>query len=194
MKKFYAVKEGKIPGIYLTWEECKNQVHGYSGAVYKSFSTREEAINFINNNNKISSDAEAIAYTDGSYNIKDGRFSYGVVIFYKGQKLTFSESFFDEEMSEMRNVAGEIKGAEFAFQFCIDNNISTLELLYDYEGIEKWCTGVWRRNKKGTIAYHEYYNSIKDKLKVTFTKVKGHSGNIYNDEADKLAKEALGIK
>ena len=28
---------------------------------------------------------------------------------------------------------------------------------------------------------------------VTFVKVKGHSGDKYNDLADKLAKEALGI-
>lgn len=24
--KYYAVKKGKIPGIYLTWDECKAQV------------------------------------------------------------------------------------------------------------------------------------------------------------------------
>ena len=43
MAKFYAVKEGKKPGIYHTWDECKEQVNGYSGAVYKSFSNEEEA-------------------------------------------------------------------------------------------------------------------------------------------------------
>ena len=30
MAKFYAVKEGKKPGIYHTWDECKEQVNGYS--------------------------------------------------------------------------------------------------------------------------------------------------------------------
>ncbi len=44
--KFYAVKEGRIPGIYLNWEECKAQVNGYSGAVYKSFSSKSEAQSF----------------------------------------------------------------------------------------------------------------------------------------------------
>ena len=47
MAKFYAVKEGKKPGIYHTWDECKEQVNGYSGAVYKSFTNEEEAKAFI---------------------------------------------------------------------------------------------------------------------------------------------------
>uniref|UniRef100_A0A336LL17 Ribonuclease H n=1 Tax=Culicoides sonorensis TaxID=179676 RepID=A0A336LL17_CULSO len=32
---FYAVANGKIPGIYKTWAECENQVKGFSGAKYK---------------------------------------------------------------------------------------------------------------------------------------------------------------
>ena len=47
MAKFYAVKKGKQPGIYQTWDECKQQVHGFSGAVYKSFSSLQEAQDFL---------------------------------------------------------------------------------------------------------------------------------------------------
>ena len=35
--KYYAVKVGKTPGIYQTWDECKANVDGFSGALYKSF-------------------------------------------------------------------------------------------------------------------------------------------------------------
>lgn len=42
-KKFYAVKKGRKPGIYLTWDETKKQVDGFPGAIYKSFPTRVEA-------------------------------------------------------------------------------------------------------------------------------------------------------
>ena len=34
-KKFYAVKNGKTPGIFETWDECKKSVDGYSGAALK---------------------------------------------------------------------------------------------------------------------------------------------------------------
>lgn len=42
-KKFYVVKKGVKPGIYLTWDECRENVNGYSGAEYKSFSNEREA-------------------------------------------------------------------------------------------------------------------------------------------------------
>ena len=28
-KKYYAVRVGKVPGIYQTWDECKKNVHGF---------------------------------------------------------------------------------------------------------------------------------------------------------------------
>lgn len=46
-KKYYAVKVGKTPGIYLTWADCSEQVTGFKGAKYKSFTTIEEALEFI---------------------------------------------------------------------------------------------------------------------------------------------------
>ena len=46
-KKFYAVKNGKTPGIFETWDECKKSVDGYSGAVFKSFKTKDEALAFL---------------------------------------------------------------------------------------------------------------------------------------------------
>ena len=41
--KFFVVWEGKEPGIYRSWEECKRQIHGYGGALYKGFATEAEA-------------------------------------------------------------------------------------------------------------------------------------------------------
>ena len=46
-KKFYAVKKGKCAGIYNTWDECKSQVNGFSGAEYKSFLTMDEAKEYV---------------------------------------------------------------------------------------------------------------------------------------------------
>lgn len=45
--KFYAVRKGVVPGIYSTWDECRNQVVGYSGAEYKGFKAKEEAESFM---------------------------------------------------------------------------------------------------------------------------------------------------
>ncbi|KAF2128740.1 ribonuclease H-like protein [Dothidotthia symphoricarpi CBS 119687] len=56
--KFYAVKAGRIPGIYHSWEDCKRQVEG-TRSVYKSFSTLAEANAFINGNPSATSSSKA---------------------------------------------------------------------------------------------------------------------------------------
>lgn len=42
-QKYYVVWSGYHPGIYDTWDECKNQTNGYANPVYKSFESIEEA-------------------------------------------------------------------------------------------------------------------------------------------------------
>ena len=206
--KYYAVRKGLVPGIYNSWEECKNNVHGFPGAEYKSFKTLDEAKAYLGD---ISSDTEkasqdlveylsskmtssAIAYVDGSYNVATGEYAYGMLIFHAGKLYEECKSFDDPEMSSMRNVAGEIQGAARAMAYSVENGIDSLDICYDYAGIEKWALGEWKTNKEGTRTYKEYYVSICDKLKVHFHKVKGHSGDMGNDRADELAKSALGIE
>lgn len=53
--KYYAVKKGRNPGIYTTWEECSKEVIGYQNAIYKSFKTIEEANEYLNSENQGSS-------------------------------------------------------------------------------------------------------------------------------------------
>ena len=45
--KYYAVRCGRKPGIYYSWDICKKVVDGYPGAKYKSFKTKEEALAFV---------------------------------------------------------------------------------------------------------------------------------------------------
>lgn len=117
-KKFYAVKIGKNPGIYETWSECQSQINGVSGAIYKGFSTRQEAQDFIGDKNSESKQevkhTEAVAYVDGSFDENTNMFSCGVVFFYHEKEYHFYKKFDDIELAEMNNVAGEIKGAELA--------------------------------------------------------------------------------
>lgn len=202
-KKYYAVRKGKTAGIYMNWDDCKAQVQGFSGAEYKSFPTITEAEAYMGGAVKNSIQVEneggvpvtdklnAVAYVDGSYNIATKEFSYGVVMFHDGKELHFSQKVDDRELAEMRNVAGEIKGSECAMRYAVENGCETLVIYHDYEGISKWCTGAWKANKPGTIAYKKYYGEVSSKLKVEFIKVKGHSGDRFNDVADELAKKAI---
>lgn len=41
---WYVVFEGRVPGVYEEWEDCKKQVHKFSGNCYKGYPTRQEAV------------------------------------------------------------------------------------------------------------------------------------------------------
>ena len=194
--KYYAVKKGKKHGVYRTWDECKAQTDGFSGAIFKSFKTQEEAEAFIGNKKEDTIEdkkPQVYAFVDGSFNVKTGVYGYGGFLFDGQDKHILSGSGDDAEMATMRNVAGEILGSMAAVEKAIELGIKELSIYYDYMGIEMWATGAWKRNKEGTIAYHEYMNSVRDKIQINFIKVKGHSGVEGNEEADILAKKAVGV-
>ncbi len=48
--KFYVVWQGKHPGIFESWDDCKAQIQGVKGAQYMSFSTFAEAKKAFNSN------------------------------------------------------------------------------------------------------------------------------------------------
>lgn len=48
--RFYVVWKGRQVGIFENWEECSAQIHGFAGAVYKSFKTRQLAEAAYNSN------------------------------------------------------------------------------------------------------------------------------------------------
>lgn len=215
-KKFYAVKKGLTPGIYTSWADCQAQINGFSGAIFKGFDTLEEAKNFIGEETEVFGDigqketaleekettpaeicadagTDAVAYVDGSYDVTNGSYSYGMVMFYNGGEEHFSEKFENSDLASMRNVAGEIEGARAAMQYCLDKGIKSLTVFHDYIGIAAWCTGEWKAKQEGTIDYALFYRMASLSVDIRFEKVKGHSGDKYNELADKLAKGALGI-
>ena len=49
-QKYYVVWKGVQPGVYDTWKDCRLQIQGYEGAVYKSFDSQEEATSAYNGN------------------------------------------------------------------------------------------------------------------------------------------------
>ena len=194
MAKYYAVKEGRQKGIFSSWDECKKQVMGYKGAVYKSFPSKSDAENYLLGAQNTLEDTfdGPIAYVDGSFDGKSGEFAAGAIILYKGKEITFSEKYDDVELAQMRNVAGEIKASRLVMEYALAQEWQEIAIYHDYQGIAAWCDGSWQAKLKGTQEYRDFYQNIKDKLCVHFVKVKGHSGDKYNDVADALAKKALG--
>ena len=196
-KKYYAVKVGSVPGIYDNWEQCKNVVAGYPGAEYKGFNTIEDANEYLGLNNKEKQEDVnptcCVAYVDGSFNSNTNEYGYGIVLLHGTVFAEICGKGNDNEMASMRNVAGEILGTQKAIEEAILNGFKKIKIHYDYIGIEKWATKEWKRNKPWTIAYSNFINEARNKIEIEFKKVDAHTGNKYNEMADKLAKKGCGV-
>ncbi|WML58107.1 viroplasmin family protein [Neobacillus sp. PS2-9] len=218
-KKYYAVKAGRVAGIYETWAECKEQIDGFSGAAYKGFTTKEEAEQFIGvissssslpiNQSENSSadintyisaidDTTLVAFVDGSYDHQSMVYGYGVVLVGKDgttEEIIGSDN--NKDYVDSRNVAGEIEGVQSAITHAVGKGYKKIAIFYDYTGIEKWAVGEWQAKTAIAKDYVVFVTDMRRCIDIEFHKVKAHSGIEYNEKADELAKKSLlkkGIK
>lgn len=196
--KYYAVRKGRTPGIYTSWSDCQQQVNGYKGAEFKSFKSKTEAENFLTSNvtngeqikSKLKVAEQMQVYVDGSFDKLSKRYGYGGVVLYQNQTRTFQGSGEIPELATMRNVAGEIIATMRAVEIAKKNNVTYLEIYYDYEGIAKWALGEWQAKKTYTQKYRDFMQANQKDITIQFKKVAAHTGVYYNEQADQLAKEA----
>ena len=125
-------------------------------------------------------------YVDGSY--INGATGYGLVILKDGRAV---EELFGQvavaAASGTRQVAGELIAVEEALKWCQKNDVKEVSIFYDYLGIEKWATGAWKANQSLTQSYGKFVRA--SGIRIRWHKVASHTGNRWNDRADKLAKK-----
>lgn len=208
-KNYYAVKKGRQTGIFYTWSDCKKQVHKYKGAIYKGFATKKGALEYLSvipsergeedegssePSEQITAEQKLTAYVDGSFSIDTGMYAFGCVfIFPDGHVEKQNGAYSDELGAKSRNVSGEMQGALHAVDFAIEHGFKAVDIYYDYMGIEMWATRSWNANNALTKDYASKMMEAQKIIKISFHKVAAHTGVKYNELADMLAKEALGI-
>lgn len=207
-QKFYAVRKGRMTGIFHTWDECQAQVSGYSGAEFKSFVLEQEALDYLGGAAPAAPASPAApatgagpdlvrpyAFTDGSYNKNTGTAGWGgFLVLEDGSEIELSGTESDPGWAAMRNVCGEVRGCMDAVGKALTIGLKALHVYYDYTGVECWADGSWDANKPGTRAYQKCIRDARQAgLEVTFHKVAAHTGIPGNERADRLAKKAVGV-
>lgn len=104
------------------------------------------------------------AYIDGSYT-KDKDYSGYAVVFVKDNCILESISGCSYKNIKLQNVTGELTAAMKAVEWAVNRRYSHIMIFHDF---------IMEKKSK--------------KINISFGFVKGHSGNIYNDMADKLAR------
>lgn len=130
-------------------------------------------------------------YVDGSK--LNGSVGYGVVILKNDEVIKEINGTVPEcDVQGTNQVAGELYAVKKAIEWCQQNSINLVSIFYDYDGIEKWVTGEWKTNKVLTQKYAEFIR--KSGIIINWQKVTSHTGNIWNDKADELAKIGAGLE
>ncbi|XP_030044629.1 ribonuclease H1 isoform X3 [Microcaecilia unicolor] len=195
-RMYYAVRAGREPGVYRTWEECKEQVNRFHSARYKKFPTEEEAWAFVNSGN--SSGDSAVVYTDGCC-ASNGRSKAraGIGVYWgPGHPLNVGDAL----PGRQTNQRAEIQAACRAIEQAKSQNISKLVLytdsMFTINGITKWIKS-WKANdwkmstgkKVINKTDFEKLQKLTEGMDITWMHIPGHAGFQGNEEADRLARE-----
>ena len=211
VKKVYAIKYGfdkakneEVKNIIVdTWAECSRLVSGVKGAAYKSFEVLLDAEKYLSDDKKLlKKDIDTYPsdnlhiYVDGSYNLYTEKFSYGLVAV-KNNIVVYVESNSSEDNSQkqLRQIAGELMASIRAVEYAKSINEKSVVIFHDYEGIYHHAVGTWQRKDESSKNYYEFMNRTmtNKEVEIIFVKVDSHTGDIFNEITDSLAKKCIGV-
>lgn len=196
IKKYYGIffPDGRKE-IVNNWADCQSKVKQVSNVQFKGFKKIADVHDWLNLAalKKIVIPSSSIkAYVDGSFNLKSRYAGWGFVIIDK-QSIIHQAYGTTQQPAISRNIDGELEATIQAIKWAKSKNLPAITIVYDYSGIECWATGVWRAKSQVAKTYQYFMQELQKShnLEVHFLKVKGHSGDQFNDLADQLAKKGL---
>jgi ribonuclease HI len=217
-KKYYVVWQGREPGVYAEWAECKAQVDRFPGAKYKSFATLEEAESALRGgvspkksaakSNKLSdTDIAAMSfdtkiYTDGGCDPNPGRAGSGLAVYRDGEVAALWYGLFEPagtnntaELNALNQALiiahDERKGDRSVAIFC--------DSKYAIQCITVWAFGWRTRGWKKATGEIKNLELIKEMFAryealptgVQIFHVNGHVGIEGNELADRMSILAI---
>nr|WP_319492261.1 ribonuclease HI [uncultured Desulfobacter sp.] len=215
--KFYAVARGRKTGIFTSWPEAERQVKGFAGARFKSFSTKQEALAFLEDPSYTTSGASSknfksaskatksgqdpsaqndypenavMVYTDGGAIGNPGPGGYGVV-FESGETFCGGFNLTTNNRMELLAVITALEALDGETRpICLHSDSR-----YVVNGITKnwaksWKRRGWKKSDGSPAMNPDLWQRLLELLEgldVRFFWVKGHAGNPLNEKCDQLA-------
>jgi ribonuclease HI len=85
----------------------------------------------------------------------------------------------------LRNIGAEIEAVKQGILWLQKEKVQSATIHYDYAGLEAWATGQWKAKNPSTQEYRDFFDTVR--VRLTWNKVKGHSGHHFNDLVDRMA-------
>jgi len=219
---FYAVANGRKLGVFETWKECTSSIFKYKNAVYKKFSTFEEANAFLKQNPRMDdildgcSDDDVVCpesqvayfvYTDGSCHNNGKKNAKAGIGVYFGEndprnisrvvigKQTNNTAELGAIIETYDVIKGDIhQGKKIGI---ISDSAYAIKCVKSYgEKCEKEC---WSSDIPNKELVKKAYTLYKGVSNVFFVHIMAHTGktdihSLGNEGADKLANKAIGLE
>ena len=214
-KKYYAVAKGVQPGIYTDWfgpGGAEEQIRGVTGALYRGFSSRTEAQEWLKNphSGKAVSGKAATSgtstpsapmpgtimiYTDGGCLENPGPGGYGAIIVEGDRRIELSGGFrlTTNNRMELTACIAALKALKAPSDVILHSDSR-----YVVNGIAKgwarrWRANNWMRTKSEAAENSDLWErllALCDLHRLTFVWVRGHAGHPENERCDELATAA----
>lgn len=196
--KIFTIKEGFVKGMFFTNTEFQNCIRGIKNSKGKKCNGIENAYYYIYSTkipksfapsvsitNNIGLTSENLAYVDGSYH--DANNLMGIAYTIKSDKHNISHSSFIKINEKGSSVKAELISTMMVIDRARQEGLKDITIVHDNEQI---ATIIQRQNPKDVFnkKYYTFMAEASKKMKITFQKVKSHSGNVGNDMVDKLAR------
>ena len=209
---FYGVRMGRIIGVFTDWKECyKSSVGGFSNAVYRKFSTREQAERWVagedtaviaNMAKQVVNKREstvgtnpvdsktAVVYTAGGVGKGGETIAYGGVFIYNDIVTRISGCDSYGSVAKMPKILGEMISVMKSVSLCLRNGVHRVVIRYTYEGIESWVRGSWQAKNEFSLLYAKFMNYAAKSMEICFENVTPRSDRL-SLEAENLALAAI---
>ena len=215
---YYAVAKGHNMGIYNVWNDAKEQVLNYKGAIFKSFKNEKDAEDYILNINSCNTDffeniytkydikeVDYFVYTDGScYNNGNINSLAGIGIYFDENNIKNLSKLIESSNKQTNNTA-ELMAIIEAYEI-IKNDLNSKKICIftDSEYSIKCATSYgekcklsnWIKNIPNKELVMEIYNIYNSNNNLMLKHIKAHTNlqdihSIGNANADKLAYNAI---
>ncbi len=147
----------------------------------------------------MSTSAPVTLYTDGACSGNPGPGGWGCILIYGDykRKLSGYENLTTNNRMELMAV---IKGLEcltrvMAIKIITDSQY--VKNAFTQGWIKNWKKNHWKTSTKEEVKNKDLWlilDALVAKHEVTWEWVKGHSGDVYNDYCDKIARESIKLK
>ncbi len=205
-KNYYAVKVGRVPGIYKTWDECSAQVTGFAGARYRGFNLRQDAEAFLQDSvvdevpfpttDENAQLKKVFIYTDGTSIGNPGIGGYAAVLIYGNTRKELSGGFCLTTSARMELMAalaglGQLK-TKCAVTVYSDSKYLVESVTQGW--VYTWRANGWMKKDDEKVPNADLWKQLLEQCEkhaVTFEWIAGHEGKKENERCDALAAQAV---